>query len=333
MASTINAQTTPFAAIIQSADATGDLALQTANVTAVTINPSQNVGIGTTSPTTKLDVLGFGDDQIRIRSGSDAALIFSETTANKNWKLKPSAGDFYWQYSATAYNSGYASLMVLNSSGNLGLGVTPSAWYSTGYSALQVRGSSIYSTSGNDTNLISNAFLSTSPAWTYISTAAASRYEQVSGQHRWHIAPSGTAGNAITFTQAMTLDASGNLGVGITSPTVSSGYTGLHINNASTGAQLHLTGGGSGTTSFDGSMFTHIGTELYITNFEAGPTIFFNNLEERMRLTSVGDLGIGNSNPGVKLDVAGTIRSSSATVTSASTITPVGSVGDLWGRR
>jgi len=33
----------------------------------------------------------------------------------------------------------------------------------------------------------------------------------------FEIAPSGTAGNAISFTQAMTLDASGNLGVGLTS--------------------------------------------------------------------------------------------------------------------
>jgi hypothetical protein len=39
----------------------------------------------------------------------------------------------------------------------------------------------------------------------------------VSGQHTWSVAPSGTAGNAITFTQTMTLDASGNLLVGTTS--------------------------------------------------------------------------------------------------------------------
>jgi hypothetical protein len=37
-----------------------------------------------------------------------------------------------------------------------------------------------------------------------------------SGLHKWFNAPSGTAGNAITFTQAMTLDASGNLLVGTT---------------------------------------------------------------------------------------------------------------------
>ena len=83
-----------------------------------------SLGVGTSSPTTKLDVLGSGDGEVRIRAGSDAALIFSETTANKNWKLKPSAGDFFWQYSATAYNSGYSALMALTSSGNLGIGTT-----------------------------------------------------------------------------------------------------------------------------------------------------------------------------------------------------------------
>jgi hypothetical protein len=42
MASTINAQTTPFAAVVTTADNTGNLALQTANVTALTIDINQN---------------------------------------------------------------------------------------------------------------------------------------------------------------------------------------------------------------------------------------------------------------------------------------------------
>jgi len=93
--------------------------------TRMTLN-STGLGVGG-SPTTKLDVLGSGDGELRVRAASDAALIFSETTANKNWKLKPSGGDFYFQYSATAYNSGYSSLLTLTSTGNVGVGVTPSA--------------------------------------------------------------------------------------------------------------------------------------------------------------------------------------------------------------
>jgi len=77
------------------------------------------VGVGTATPSVPLDVLGSGDGELRLRAGSDAALIFSETAANKNWKVKPSGGDLCFQYSATAFNSGYANKMVLNSIGNL----------------------------------------------------------------------------------------------------------------------------------------------------------------------------------------------------------------------
>lgn len=91
--------------------------------TAMTLN-STGLAVGTASATTKLDVLGSGDGELRLRAGSDAALIFSETTANKNWKIKPSSGTLCFQYSATAFNSGYANLMVVTETGNVGVGVS-----------------------------------------------------------------------------------------------------------------------------------------------------------------------------------------------------------------
>jgi hypothetical protein len=56
MAVTINASTS--AGLVQTADLSGSLQLQTAGTTAVTVNSSQNVGIGTTSPTASLSVAG-----------------------------------------------------------------------------------------------------------------------------------------------------------------------------------------------------------------------------------------------------------------------------------
>jgi hypothetical protein len=47
---TINAQTTPFVAVVTTADTTGNLALQTANVTALTINSSQVVSLANPLP-------------------------------------------------------------------------------------------------------------------------------------------------------------------------------------------------------------------------------------------------------------------------------------------
>jgi hypothetical protein len=54
MVASINASTS--AGVVTTADTSGILQLQTASTAAVTIDASQNVGIGTTSPTAKLDV-------------------------------------------------------------------------------------------------------------------------------------------------------------------------------------------------------------------------------------------------------------------------------------
>lgn len=97
---------------------------------------------------------------------------------------------------------------------NLGMAVTPAAWGSQ-WKALQINtGASIYGAATY--TIIGQNVVGQATTDNYISTGAASRYYQFGGQHIWNTAPSGTAGAAITFTQAMTLDASGNLGVGVT---------------------------------------------------------------------------------------------------------------------
>jgi hypothetical protein len=102
---------------------------------------------------------------------------------------------------------------TLNASGNLGLGVTPSAWRN-GWKTLQVANTSISSDSAQ-TFFAYNAYLA-SDDFRYINSDNSTIYRQVSGQHIWATAPSGTAGNAITFTQAMTLTAAGRLLLGTT---------------------------------------------------------------------------------------------------------------------
>lgn len=102
---------------------------------------------------------------------------------------------------------------------NLGLGVTPSAW-SSSFKAYQVGNQSLWSTAAGNGYLTNNAFFNTSNSYIYRNNGFATEYIQsiVNGSHSWFTAPSGTAGNAISFTQAMTLDASGNLGIGTSSP-------------------------------------------------------------------------------------------------------------------
>lgn len=116
--------------------------------------------------------------------------------------------------------------LVKDASGNLGLGVTPSAW-SSAYKILQVNGgAAFWSANSLNAYLSSNVYRNASITDIYTVNGYATRYSQNDGigYHAWYNAPSGTAGAAIAFTQAMTLDASGRLLVGTTADPV--GYGG-----------------------------------------------------------------------------------------------------------
>ena len=115
------------------------------------------------------------------------------------------------------FQSNGTTTATIDASGNFGLGVTPSAWAST-RKALQLPGGALIQ-GRTDTNqtLVGNNWYHDG-SFKYTANGFATNYEQAVGGHFWYTAPSGTAGNAITFTQAMTLDASGNLGIGTTSP-------------------------------------------------------------------------------------------------------------------
>ena len=111
--------------------------------------------------------------------------------------------------------------VYIDASQNVGVGVTPSAWR-TNDKAIQVGGSTDYSNIvGAGAGItFGNNFYRDSGGFKYKNSYAAGRFDfdyTASGGFSWNIAASGTAGNAITFTQAMTLDASANLLVGTTS--------------------------------------------------------------------------------------------------------------------
>ena len=169
---------------------------------------STGLGIGTSSPSYKLDVNGV----IATGSGSNRGFFYNDGS-----KILLESSSTY----PLAFSVNGSVRATLDASGNLGLGVTPSAWAST-HKALQMNWSAFSTDAGNgETSVSTNAFASAGTTWNYRSTAPAARYTQdYFGKHIWYTAPSGTAGNAISFTQAMTLDASGNLSVGTT--TVSS---------------------------------------------------------------------------------------------------------------
>ena len=105
--------------------------------------------------------------------------------------------------------TGIAVTGELTTTGNLGLGVTPSGW--TTLKPIEFAGGASLAGFSNTAFLGANCYFNGS--WRYIQTATSGRYE-TGDSHKWFSAPSGTAGNAISFTQAMTLTASGDLNIG-----------------------------------------------------------------------------------------------------------------------
>jgi len=213
--------------------------------------------------------------------GGTAAAPSITTTGDVN------TGIFFPAADTIAFSEGGTESLRINSSGNLGLGVTPSAWNAS-FKAIEVGavGNSIFSpTSGGNTLLTNNAYYDATGNWIYARTAAATHYEQISGAHKWLNAASGTAGNAISFTQAMTLDASSNLSVGTTSNLLSaSGRLTVSVNGSSSSALAFGVGG---------TRYGHIycdTVELAIANGAgaSGYIDFQTNGAERARFNATG---------------------------------------------
>ena len=178
--------------------------------------------------------------------------------------------------------------MRIDSVGNLGLGVTPSAWVDD--KAVQLPQGAISSGYDYGISVTSVCYRTSSNAWLYkVTGQAPTRYHAEGGSFKWYSAPSGTAGGNITFTQAMTLDASGNLLVGTTSANFAAG-SGFHLYRSS-GTTLRIQ---DGLTDFDILAFS---ANVNFTNRSNGALIFGTNNTERARIDSSGNLLVGRTTP------------------------------------
>jgi hypothetical protein len=240
----------------------------------------------------------------------------------------------------TADNTGILNIqtagttaLTINASQNVGVGVTPSAWNSS-TKVVENESGALFSIGTNSLRLYQNAYYNSAGNNSYVTTGNASAYIQTSGQHQWFNAPSGTAGATATLTQAMTLNASGNVGIGVSTPLGRLALKGVGsfgtayssnefqifdpsgLNNADYGFYINQ--------SYDtstGGLFTvgaqNSNNHVYSLAFATAGT-------ERMRIsTDTGNVGIGTTSPVATLDVGGTGAIKMPVGTSAQRPSPV----------
>jgi hypothetical protein len=232
----------------------------------------------------QLNLTGTAYGGLNLQSRTDAAQVsaslFFTTSTSGNYLMRGDTGSLAFLSGAIIGSNGGTERMRLDSSGNLGLGVTPSAWLA-GYSAQQIKTMSLASGGGGFEFITSNAFIGTGDVFKYIESRAAVAYRlnNDSGIHAWYNAPSGTAGNNITFTQAMTLDASSNLTV---------------VGSVSGGGVFNIVGSGAAPASGYGIRTkSGLGTEI-VSAYKIGFSVN-SGTSDAMTLDDSGNLSVAGT--------------------------------------
>ena len=249
-----------------------DFIIQNNSGAALTINSSRSIGIGTSTPSQKLDVNGYS----RATSGfvgSTTLKLFGDNSSTEFVAVNTNGSVQMTSYGGGSITGTVAYNLAVDSSGNI---------IETAGGVVDGSGTANYVSKWSDANTLTNSVL---------------------------------------------YDDGTDVGIGTTSPApyIDGGAArGLQINNAGrAGIRLHDTGGVvqyfdigvNGSTAFISAIYSQTPTIKYQAYSEH---IFETNSSERMRITAAGNVGIGTTAPAGKLQIvdgsSGTTNNSSTTL-------------------
>ena len=255
------------------------------------IDSDGNVGIGTTSPSAKLDIFGSSSSLKFTRDAGDrsAEMLYDGI----KFLIKTPSGD---RLSITDSSSN--ELLTVNpNDGNVGIGTTSPS------SVLEVQGKQTYATSA------SNLLTSTTKSALRVRGSNDSSYSLWMGVDFNNAYPyiQGANGTGTAATPVLINPFGGNVGIGTTNPNTSLEVTGAHGSQFRISRDIHpdtqyceISGGGA---------------SMVFKSVDSGPvnsnhTIFLfvsddgTDELERMRIDAAGNVGIGTTDPFAQLQVS-----------------------------
>ncbi len=292
----------------------GYLAFNTAEGTVLSerlrIKNNGNVGIGTDSPSAKLEVIGGTNNNANsglvIKNSTGATRFAAYTEENVGVHLQANEGG---SARAFMFDIGGSEAMRITSGGNVGIGTTSPSYKFTAYGSNTDSEIVASFGSSNDTNEYTAIGLSGFIASNGATKAGlALKRTTLYGAGELHFLNNTTTDNSdMTLSDSkMMINSTGNVGIGTTSPSatleVNKGSEGEYLrvggDNANNARSLRFTSSTSSTSSV-GALHT------IKANSVGGEIAFANGDGNIMYLQDGGNVGIGTTSPAAPLTVKG----------------------------
>jgi len=252
------------------------------------------VGIGTSSPATALEVLGFIQTQSGAFGGGGYNIKYTSNAASRSWQLltdNTAYGDFTIQQSTTQTGSTYTPRLYISAAGNVGIGTT------SPNRRLEVSDASV----DNFIRVNTTGATKSGIEFTNGGTAYSQLYFNNVPPYDLSLLQQYSTGSLIlgtNSTERVRIDSSGRVGIGTSSPGEA-----LHIANGGVRISGTLAGGGANSSGLDyaagNARFVGYGPDV---STQAGFVFLTANstasvANERVRIDSSGNVGIGTSTP------------------------------------
>ena len=303
---------------------------QTSNASRLVIDNAGNVGISTTAPNAKLNVVS-GDaasatNQVNISGGrtlgsgvygSAGSILFTNSYWSSGYGaasisgMDSGASGGYLGFATTTNGGGTTGTpterMRIDTSGNVGIGTTSPATNLEVVGVVSANASGVVAVTDSTSfatgvggRLFFRGKYNTAGNYAEFASIQGIKENATDGNFAGAMVLNTRPSGSSVWSERMRIDSSGNVGIGTTSPVVP-----LQIGNGTANATIRF-----GATSSSYDIGRDNSTGYFIQNAtQASPYnqfIWQQSGTERMRIDSSGNVGIGTSSPAYKLSANGT---------------------------